>query len=225
MQQLQGAALQRITSIALILGGILTVTANAIFPRADDPSSLASSLMSFAENDLLAQLGSLGIAIGVVALVVGFAGIYRSIDSGAAAAWTRVGFYALVLRGAVITLATGLILGAVEAAIAWGETPADPTLLSIAGGAFVSASSTFDLAIIVFWGALAVVAIGMAPTNAYPQWASWSLLLFAIATGVMGVVRLFADSSIALEFVFAVPAGLTSVWAIVIGFWVVRKVW
>ena len=60
-------------------------------------------------------------------------------------------------------------------------------------------------------GPLTVVAIGMTRTNAYPQRASWSRLLFALATTTMGFVRVFAESSTALEIAFAVPAGLTSV--------------
>ena len=38
MQQVKGDALQRLASIALILGGILTLAVNAAFPRADDPA-------------------------------------------------------------------------------------------------------------------------------------------------------------------------------------------
>ena len=102
MQQVKGDALQRLASIALILGGILTLAANAAFPRADDPDSLLSSVMNFADNEVLSQITLLGITIGIWGIVIGVAGIYRSIESGAAAAWTRVGFYAVVIGGVVV---------------------------------------------------------------------------------------------------------------------------
>ena len=86
MQQVKRDALLRLTSISLILGGILTLAANVIFPRADESNSLLSNVTSFADNEATGRLAALGIAIGIWAIVVGFAGIYRSIESGAAAA-------------------------------------------------------------------------------------------------------------------------------------------
>jgi len=60
-----------------------------------------------------------------------------------------VGFYALVIGGAVVTVSTGLTLGAFEAAADWAAVPSHVTY-SIDGCTDVASLNAFDLAIIAF---------------------------------------------------------------------------
>ena len=46
-----------------------------------------------------------------------------------------------------------------------------------------------------------------------------------VTINVGDVPRLFTGSTPILDIVFAIPAGLTSIWALVLGVWVTRKAW
>ncbi len=80
MQQVKGDGFLALTSISLILGVILTLAANAIFPRTTDPNSLLSNITSFADNEVPGQLASLGTTIGTWGIVAGVVSIYCSVE-------------------------------------------------------------------------------------------------------------------------------------------------
>ena len=76
---------------------------------------------------------------------------------------------------------------------------------------------------IIFWLGLASLAIGMVLSNAYPKWLGWTLLVASGGVVVLGATRFFTEPTQVSEYVFAVPAGLTSIWALVFGIWITRK--
>ena len=216
--------LQRLTSVALIVGGILTLVANAIYPRASDAAGLMSDVVAYSENEVVVRLGALSWAVGMWVLVAGLTNTHHFIRFGAGAAWARLGFYQLVIGSATMTVSAALALGALEAAITWGAAPVDQTF-SIAGSLYLASSWTFDLSIIAFWTALLIVAIAWTRTDAYPRWGSWSPLVLGLGAVAMGWTRLFVNPGPTLEIVFAITIGLTSIWAIAVGGWAVRKAW
>lgn len=220
----EGAVLQRLTSVALIVGGILTVVAIAIFPQAKDPSNLLSHVVAYSDKETLAQLGVLSRTVGVWALVLGFANVHHFIGQGAGAAWARLGFYGLVIGAAGLTAAGGLAYGAIQAAVSWSIAPADPTF-SVAGGLVIGSLNAFNLSVVAFWAALVFVGIAWTRTDIYPQWASWPLLILGIVGAVMGLARLFVDTTSTFELVFSFSAGLTGIWAVVVGIWLARRSW
>jgi len=112
----KGDVLQRIAGVGLIAGAILTVVFNILAPRADDPTNSAQAMAALAENPGLAKLAFLGLAVGIWFLVIGFAGIYRSIPTGAASAWTRLGFYGVLVSAGLFTTTFALQIGATFAA-------------------------------------------------------------------------------------------------------------
>ena len=79
-EKYQGDVLQKIAGLAFIVGGVLTLVFNALFPRADDPSVVTQVLQKLADNETLSQLSFLGIAIGIWALMMGRVGVYRNIS-------------------------------------------------------------------------------------------------------------------------------------------------
>ena len=83
----------------------------------------------------------------------------------------------------------------------------------------------FDLTIVGYWLALLTLGIGVVLSDIYPRWLGWGILVLSAVIVAVGVARLFAESTQVLEMMFAIPAGLTSVWALVIGVWVSRKAW
>ena len=56
----RGDVLQKIAGIAFIVGGVLTLAFNALFPRADDPTVISQVLQSYADAEMLSQLSFLG---------------------------------------------------------------------------------------------------------------------------------------------------------------------
>lgn len=222
----EGDVLQRVTPVGLIIGGVFSLAANAIFLtslRAVDPNSLASTVLTYSDNELLGKIGALARAVGIWAMVVGFTNVHHFIRVGAGAAWARVGFYGLVIGGSGLTVAEGLAFGAIQAAAGWAAAPADLTL-GTANSLFLASRSTYDLSVIAFWSALLVIGFAWTRTNVYPLWAAWSLLGLGAWTTALAIVRLF-NATAALGLAIALPIGLTSVWAVVVGIWLTRKAW
>ena len=110
----RGDVLQKIAGLGLIVGGILTLVSNAIFPRADDPSVVVQVLDIYADNETLAQLSYLGITLGVIAVMVGTVGLYRNITTGGAAAWARLGFYGVIVGTTLFAISSAVGLEAVD---------------------------------------------------------------------------------------------------------------
>jgi len=221
----RGDVLQKIAGLGLVVGGILTVVSNAIFPRADDPSVVVQVLESYADNETLSQLSYLGITMGVIAIMIGTVGLYRNISTGAAAVWARLGFYGVIVGTTLFTVSMAIGLRAVARAVDWvaAGSGMNNSAYSVAAALVEASASMLDMTILVFWLALVFVAIGMVLSSAYPKWLGWTLLVASAAIVVIGITRFFTDPTQATEYIFAVPAGLTSLWALVTGIWITRR--
>ncbi|MBI2171187.1 MAG: hypothetical protein HYU30_04090 [Chloroflexi bacterium] len=210
--------LQRIAGVAFILGAIATIVFNVIAPRADDQSDMAKVYAALSKNPDLGKLAFFGLAVGIWLLVAGFMGVYRSITTGAASAWARLGFYGVVVSSGLISAAFALFVGAIMAA-EQGQT-AIPTMTAIV----TAGQSLFAVAVVGWWLALAFVGLGMLLSTAYPKWTGWVLLVLGVVTvGISGVPSVFSTPTENQQLIFGVLAGLTSLWALVVGVWVTRR--
>ena len=221
----RGDVLQKIAGLGLIVGGILTLVSNAIFPRADDPSAVVQVLNMYADNETLAQLSFLGITLGVIAVMIGTVGLYRDITTGGAAAWARLGFYGVIVGTTLFAISSAVGLGAVDRAVDWvaAGSGVNNSAYSVAAALVEVSGSMFNMTFLVFWLALVFLAIGMVLSSAFPKWLGWALLVPSVAVVVIAIIRFFTDPTEATEYIFAVPAGLTSVWAFVMGVWITRR--
>ena len=61
----KGDVLQKLAGVAFILGAILTGVFNALFPRVSDPGDVTTMLTKLGNNDTLAQIDNVGIAVGI----------------------------------------------------------------------------------------------------------------------------------------------------------------
>ena len=224
-EKYQGDVLPKIAGLAFIVGGVLTLVFNALFPRADDPSVVTQVLQKLADNETLSQLSFLGIAIGIWALMMGTVGVYRNISTGGGAAWARMGFYGVIVGTTLFTISSAIGLAAVTAAVDWGAAGSgvNNSLYSIAAALQAASFSIFDMTVIVFWLALSFMAIGMVLSSAYPKWLGWILLVLSVVIVGIGFPQFFIERSEVADYIFAVPAGLTSVWALIIGIWMTRR--
>ena len=231
MQAAQGIAkgdvLQRIAGLGFIVGGIATLVANALFPRGADPSIVAERLTTAGENESLQRIALLVLIIGFWGLLVGAVGVYRSLPTGTAAAWARLGFYGFLGATTVGTASLATGLAATSAAVDWvsaGSTTGS-TEYAIAAGLDAITNSMFDVMIVGYWLALLVLGIAIVRSDTYPRWLGWGVLLLSAVVVAVGTARLFTEPTQVREIILAIPAGLTSVWALVLGVWVTRKAW
>ena len=100
----KGDVLQRIAGIAFIVGAVLVGVFSIVLPRAGDPSDLQEVIQAVADNNGgLFEVEFLLLAVGIWALMIGLVGLYRSISTGGAAAWARLGFYGVIVGTALWT--------------------------------------------------------------------------------------------------------------------------
>lgn len=231
MQQqgiVKGDVLQKLGSAGFIIGAIVLVIFNVLLPRADDPSITQQVLQKFGEKETLTEVCALLLAIGAWAVMLGAAGVYRSISTGAGAAWTRLGFYGIVVGTAMWAINFALTMATAGAAANMLTAPAAgyTTAYSVAASLHGASASVEIMSIIVYWLALAFLGIGMAVSAVYPRWLGWIGIVLGIVTmAVVGIVAAFTGLSSTLQLTFMVLSLLSMLWALVTGIWVARKAW
>ncbi|MBI2288235.1 MAG: hypothetical protein HYY41_02030 [Chloroflexi bacterium] len=223
----KGDALQKLGSAGFIIGAILLVIFNILLPRAADPSNVQEMLKKMGGQEALSQVSALLIAVGTWAVMIGTAGVYRSISAGGAA-WARLGFYGTVVGTAMWTVSLALHMATAGAAANWMTAPAagQATAYSVAAALSAAGLATFSMTIIVVWLALIFLGIGMVLSTVYPRWLGWVVIVLGIATVVaVGLPQAFAGISSTLNLIFMALSLLTTLWILVIGIWVARKAW
>ncbi len=222
----KGDVLQKIAGIAFIAGAVLTGVFNALFPRADDPSDVPEVLAKLADDETFTKIAFLGLAVGIWALTMGIAGVYRGISSGGAAAWARLGFYGVLVGATLFSVTAAIGIAATGAAADWVASGSGVTTstYSTAAALNAAAQSVEFMFIVVFWLALVFLSIGIVLSSVYPKWLGWALLVLGVVTvAVAGVPLLLGGPDETLELVFAALAGVSTLWTLVLGIWITRR--
>ena len=222
----KGDVLQKVAGLGFIVGAILTGVFNALFPRADDPSVVTDVLTELADDETFTRIVFLGLAIGFWALMIGAAGVYRSISTGGAAVWARLGFYGIIVGTTLATMSLAVGVGTAEPAADWiaAGSGVGTSEYNIAATLNTVGESIFFMTVIVNWLALAFLGIGMVLSKVYPQWLNWPpLILGAVTAVVAGVPMTLNGTSETLDIIFSVLAGLTTLWALAMGVWITRR--
>lgn len=224
----KGDVLQRIAGIALIVGAIVTAVCNGLYPRVSDPSDVQAVLTKLADNETAAQIHLLGLALGMWLILGGIVGIYRSLSTGAASAWARLAFYAVVVATAtwIIVFATGWAQAG--AAANWVAAPAagKATAYGVAASLHAANMATFSMAIVVEWAALILLGIAISLSTLYPKWMGWIAIVLGVVTiPAIGVPQAIAGPSQTIDLLFLIFSGLTLVWTLVMGVLITRKAW
>ena len=218
----KGDVLQRIAGIGFIVGAVATLAGNVVLRiiAAETPTERG-------ETEPVERIALLVLIMGFWALLVGAVGIYRSLSTGTAAVWARLGFYGILGGTTLATVSLAIDLAASSAAAFWVAAGAitGTSEYAVAVSLNVIANSVFDVTIVGYWLALLALGIGMVLSDTYPRWLGWGLLVLGAVVVAASVPRLFTGSTPILDIVFAIPAGLTSIWALVLGVWVTRKAW
>jgi hypothetical protein len=224
---IKGDSLQKLGSAGFIIGATLLVIFNVLIPRVSDPSNVREMLKNLGEQEVLAQICFLLLAVGIWGAMIGVTGVYRSISAGGAA-WARLGFYGIVVGTTLWTITFALGMATACSAASWIVAPtADKaTAYSVAVAVSAAQGATETMCIIVYWLALVFLGIGMVLSAVYPKWMGWVLVFLGIATVVAaGVIPVFTGPASAIQFIFMILSLLSTIWILVVGIWIARKVW
>jgi hypothetical protein len=223
----RGSTLLKITSAAFIIGAVLLIIFNLLSPRPDDPANVQSVLKAMSSQRVLTLLSQLMLTAGIWLVMIGSAGVYRSIrDKGAA--WSRLGLYGVIVGTVLwsVTFALGSV--GVNTAADWVTASAadKASAYTIAAAVMDATSGIETMSIIMFWLALVLLGIGMARSTVYPRWLGWAaVVLGAAMVTVVGIPKFFNGYTSALLLIFGGLAVLTTVWLLATGIWVARRAW
>lgn len=226
----KGDVLQKIAGLSLIIGGILLIVGNALVPRVDDPGDVRDFIENAADNaGGFTEIVFLLLAVGLAVLVLGFAGVYRSVTSGAAAAWVRLGFYGFIAGSAVLVSFTGFFgLGLAAIAEEWDSMAASADKEALFQGftaVYWALDGAFSVAIVMYWGTMTLLFAGIVMSTTYPKWLGWAGLINAAVVTVIGFVYAFADLTQGLDLTFGIAALVSTIWVVLLGVVVTRKAW
>ncbi len=224
---IKGDALQKLASVGFIIGALLLIIFNFLLPRAADPSNTQDMLTTWGNKEGLVQLVGFFMAVGSWGLMLGAAGVYRSITA-AGAAWARLGFYGIIVGTAIFTISSGLLAVTASTGADWLAASAADKAAAYSTAAAVGTVGgvAFTMFILVEWLAIVFLGIGMARSAVYPKWQGWAgLVLGAVTVAIVGIPQFFAGQTTMIQTLFAVLATLTISWAGVVGIWVARKAW
>ena len=181
------------------------------------------------ENDTVAQIASVGIAVGIWLILAGIAGVYRSISTGAAAPWARLGFYAFIVAAATWTASFAITLGQAGAAGDWLDKVAagdQAAAVSFSVGAtlYTAATSFFAMAVFANWMAIILLGVALSLNTLYPKWLGWVAIILGVVTiPAVGIPLAFDGLTQTVDTTFMILAGLTTLWTLVLGIWITRR--
>jgi len=220
----KGDDLQRIGSASFIIGAIL-MAIGSIWPASVDISGAVEMQKTFGEKAVILQACALLMTFGYWGVMIGTAGIYRSITAGGAA-WARLGFYFTLVATTLWTVGQSLNVSWPAAIVTWQQAPAAGKEVAYGVVAAIPGfgRGLFPMEVIVIWLAVALLSIGMVHSAVYPRWLGWFGLILGISGVPLGIIQTFTgrESSFIL---FMVLMLLTIPWWLVCGVWVARKAW
>ena len=171
----------------------------------------------------------MGIAVGIWLILAGIAGVYRSISTGAAAPWARLGFYAFIVAAATWTASFAITLGQAGAAGDWLDKVAagdQAAAVSFSVGAtlYTAATSLFAMAVFANWMAIILLGIALSLNTLYPKWLGWVAIILGVVTiPAVGIPLAFDGLTQTVDTTFMILAGLTTLGTLVFGIWITRR--
>ena len=224
----KGDVLQKIAGVSLIVGSLFLIIGNALIPRGADPSDVAEFIAEAADNaGGFTEVVFLLLTVGMGALVLGTAGVYRAISSGTASAWARMGFYGFMVGTAVFIGMAGMFgLGFASVAEEWDSMAAGAdkdALFQAFTALYWAINGAFAVSIVAYWGTMAVLFVGITLSATFPKWIGWAGLINALVVVAIGFAYAFADLSEGLDLTFGAAAGLSTIWPLALGVVTVRK--
>jgi hypothetical protein len=210
----------------LLVGGALAMTLfNVLFPRAADPFDHREVLSMMAENPALRQVSFLGMTATLWILTAGLAAAGTALSAGGGERWAKLSRYGLLAGATLFTAAAALGMAATVAAEEWVAAGggAGPEF-AVAAALNAADDAVWFAFITVYWGALALLGLGMMRGTSRPPWQGASLLALGCANALgVGVPLLDGVQAPALLVAFGVIAQLSLLWMLLTGVLMLRQ--
>jgi len=219
---IKGDVLQRLAGLSFIVGSVLLLVFNALYPRGGGDPSDATQFVKAVTDTRGGWWEALNLllAVGIWGLMIGFAGVYRAISTGGAAAWARLGYYGIIV-GTTLWTVTFALQG-----FGLGLVTKQSGAAAIAGALAFFLVGLLSMTIIVYWLALIFMGIGMAMSKVFPGWTGWVAIVLGVLTALTGVLQGFTGpTQLTLNVLFPILASLSTIFTLVLGVWLVRKAW
>ena len=221
-----GDALQKIAGLSFIVGTILLVVFGLLHHE-EDLEDLSDTIQSIAEsNGGFVEVDHMLIAVAFWILMVGMIGVYRSISTGGAAAWVRIGLYALIIATTLRSVFLAIDgVGLAMVVEQWeGATGADKATIFVTFSSLEGMLDGLRSMTDIFYGlALVLIGLGIALSAVYPKWLGWVIVVAGVIWTAIGLVIGVAGSSSDLDILFGIAFLLTVVWHLVMGVLITRR--
>lgn len=218
----KGEVLQKIAGLSFIAGTILLVVFGLLHHE-EDLEDLSDTIQSIAEsNGGFVEIDHILIAVAFWVLMVGMIGVYRSISSGGAAAWVRIGLYALIIATTLRSVFLAIDgVGLAMVAEHWeGATGPDKATIFLTFSSLEVMLDGLRSMTDIFYGvAFVLLGIGISLSAVYQKWLGWVIIVAGAIWIVIGIVGSSSD----LDILFAIAFLLTVVWHLVIGIVITRR--
>lgn len=218
---MQDKALLRLGAVSAVAAAILAAIVNLAHPRVADYSSPDSFLRVMAASNIWVT-DHLGIVLAVLLYLGGLTAIYRSITTGKAAAWARLGF-----AGAMVGIATQLVWASMDGiamkwiAQAWITAPEGEKAMAfrIAAATLRVTSALSAMWIIVLFGATHLLyGIAILSGSTYPRWLGWVAVIGGAGALVTGVLQSYQGlTALLVNVLLPIFASLLTLWLLVMG--------
>ena len=98
------------------------------------------------------------------------------------------------------------------------------TSFSVAATLYTASIAFFAMAVLVNWTAIILLGIALSLNTLYPKWLGWVAIALGVVTiPAVGIPLAFHGLSQTVDTLFAVLAGLTTLWTLVLGIWITRR--
>lgn len=224
----KGDAQQKLGSAGFVIGAVMLTIGN-IWVTSIDLSNPMLAQARLREQIAIFQAVSLLFTFGWWAIMIGAAGVYRSITAGGAA-WARLGFYFMIMGATLWTLGMSLDVTYSVLISNWIEAPpagkelAHTILITLFPPGAGFGRGLFPMSVMSNWMAFAFLGIGMIRSAIYPRWLGWAGLILGAIGVSFGIVMTFIGREAVFN-PFTVLGFLTILWVLAVGIRVARKAW
>jgi hypothetical protein len=226
----KGDSFQKMGGAGFIIGAVL-ITIGNIWVTSIDLSKPMEAQRKLSEQIVMFQAVVLLMTLGVWAVMIGAAGVYRSITASTAsgAASARLGFYFMIMGTTLATLGMSLDTTYSVAIANWLAAPAAGkelahNIVTIFSGTQGLGRGLFPMNVMSNWLAYTFLGVGMIRSAIYPRWLGWVGLILGMIGVPMGMIMTFTGREVIFNF-FTVLAFSTILWWLMCGIWVARKAW
>ena len=222
----KGDAQQKLGSAGFIVGVLLWLIGSLFITGIlANASNMQDELKAIGEQVVSAQAGELILTLNIIAMIIGMAGVYRSVTASGVA-WVRAGFYLFLVGSFFWALGYAIDVAVASAMANWLAAPAanKEAAYSVVAALTSISRGSFPMTVVIYWLALVPLGIGMIRSFVYPRWLGWPSLILGVAGFALGIVQTFngRESTFSL---FMILYPLTMLWFLVVGIWVARKAW